>query len=88
MLVANGLERENNMKTQKIIPHLWFDKEAKEAAEIYGSLFPNSKVTNVTKLHDTSSGDVDIVSLSFQGSPSWPSARGPSLNSIHRFHSS
>lgn len=24
---------------QKIIPHLWFDKEAKEAAEFYVSVF-------------------------------------------------
>ena len=25
---------------QKITPHLWFDKEAREAAEFYTSLFP------------------------------------------------
>jgi predicted 3-demethylubiquinone-9 3-methyltransferase (glyoxalase superfamily) len=27
---------------QKIIPHLWFDKEVKEATEFYASFFPNS----------------------------------------------
>ncbi|MGH7457348.1 MAG: VOC family protein, partial [bacterium] len=48
---------------QKIIPHLWFDKEAKEAAEFYTSVFPDSKVTNLTTLHDTPSGDCDIVSF-------------------------
>ena len=48
---------------QKIIPHLWFDKEAREAAEFYASLFPDSKVTNITTLHDTPSGDSDIVSF-------------------------
>ncbi|MDO8555577.1 MAG: VOC family protein [Nanoarchaeota archaeon] len=48
---------------QKIVPHLWFDKEAKEAAEFYTSLFPNSKVSNVTTLHNTPSGDCDIVSF-------------------------
>jgi predicted 3-demethylubiquinone-9 3-methyltransferase (glyoxalase superfamily) len=48
---------------QKIIPHLWYDKEAKEAAEFYISLFPGSKITNVTTLHDTPSGDSDIVSF-------------------------
>ena len=47
--------------TQKIIPHLWFDKEAREAADFYTSLFPESKVTNLTVLHDTPSGDCDIV---------------------------
>jgi len=52
---------------QKIIPHLWFDKEAKEAAEFYTSLFPDSKVTNVTTLHNTPSGDTDIVNFKIWG---------------------
>lgn len=46
---------------QKIIPHLWFDKEAKEAAAFYASLFPDSKITNITTLRDTPSGDTDVV---------------------------
>ena len=48
---------------QKISPHLWFDTEAKEAAEFYTSLFPDSKITNITTLHDTPSGDAAIVSF-------------------------
>src|SRR5437763_5328077 len=48
---------------QKITAHLWFDKEAKEAAEFYTSLLPDSKVTNITTLHDTPSGGCDIVSF-------------------------
>ena len=48
---------------QKIVPHLWYDKEAKEAAEFYTSIFPDSKITNVTTIHDTPSGDSDIVSF-------------------------
>jgi predicted 3-demethylubiquinone-9 3-methyltransferase (glyoxalase superfamily) len=48
---------------QKITPHLWFDKEAKEAAEFYTSLFPSSRITSITTLHDTPSGDTDIVSF-------------------------
>jgi predicted 3-demethylubiquinone-9 3-methyltransferase (glyoxalase superfamily) len=47
----------------KIIPHLWFDKEAKEAARFYTSLFPNSVVTNITTISGTPSGDVDLVSF-------------------------
>ena len=56
---------------QKIVPHLWFDKEAKEAAEFYVSVFSNpavakamagkSKGTNITTLHDTPSGDCGVV---------------------------
>ena len=52
---------------QKIIPHLWFDKEAKEAAEFYTSTFPDSKLTNITTIHNTPSGDCDIVSFELWG---------------------
>jgi predicted 3-demethylubiquinone-9 3-methyltransferase (glyoxalase superfamily) len=38
----------------KIIPNLWFDTEALEAAEYYCSVFPNSKITDVT--HYTAAG--------------------------------
>jgi predicted 3-demethylubiquinone-9 3-methyltransferase (glyoxalase superfamily) len=48
---------------QKIIPHLWYDKEAKEAAEFYTSIFPESRVTNTIVLHNTPSGDCDVVSF-------------------------
>jgi predicted 3-demethylubiquinone-9 3-methyltransferase (glyoxalase superfamily) len=33
---------------QKISPFLWFDTEAEEAASFYTSLFPNSRITQVT----------------------------------------
>lgn len=41
---------------QKITTHLWYDKEAIEAAEFYASVLPDSKVTDVTTLHDTPGG--------------------------------
>jgi predicted 3-demethylubiquinone-9 3-methyltransferase (glyoxalase superfamily) len=34
---------------QKIIPSLWFDTEAEEAAKFYTSIFRNSRVTNVAR---------------------------------------
>jgi predicted 3-demethylubiquinone-9 3-methyltransferase (glyoxalase superfamily) len=43
----------NKVIMQKITPHLWFDKEEKEAAEFYASIFPNSRITNVTTIRDT-----------------------------------
>jgi predicted 3-demethylubiquinone-9 3-methyltransferase (glyoxalase superfamily) len=52
---------------QKIIPHLWYDQEAVEAANLYVSIFPNSKIKHTTKLHDTPSGSVDIVSFELAG---------------------
>lgn len=33
---------------QKIIPNLWFEKEAREAAEYYTSIFPNSRIGRIT----------------------------------------
>lgn len=67
------------MKThiQKITPHLWFDKEAKEAAEFYTSIFPDSKVTNITTLHNTPSGDSDIVSFELWGQNFMAISAGP-----------
>jgi predicted 3-demethylubiquinone-9 3-methyltransferase (glyoxalase superfamily) len=62
---------------QKIIPHLWFDKEAKEAAEFYASVFPSSKVSNVTKLRDTPSGDCDLVSFELWGHDFMAISAGP-----------
>lgn len=62
---------------QKITPHLWFNKEAKEAAEFYASVFPESKVNNVTTLHGTPSGDVDDVSFELWGQPFRAISAGP-----------
>lgn len=65
------------MATQKIVPHLWYDKEAKEAAQFYCSVFPDSKVTNVTTIHDTPSGDCDIVSFTLAGQRFMAISAGP-----------
>ena len=35
---------------QKIVPFLWYSKEAEEAAAFYTSIFPDSRVTRVTTL--------------------------------------
>jgi len=52
---------------QKIIPHLWFDKEALEAADFYVDVLPNSRVKNTNVLRNTPSGSVDIVSFELLG---------------------
>jgi predicted 3-demethylubiquinone-9 3-methyltransferase (glyoxalase superfamily) len=53
--------------SQKIVPHLWFDKEAVEAATFYVSSFPGSHLINATTLRDTPSGDCDVVSFELAG---------------------
>jgi predicted 3-demethylubiquinone-9 3-methyltransferase (glyoxalase superfamily) len=60
-----------------ITPHLWFDKEAKEAAEFYCSVFPNSKINSIRTLLNTPSGDCDVVSFELNGQPYMAISAGP-----------
>lgn len=65
---------------QKIVPHLWYDKEAKEAALFYISLFDQSKLLNVTVLENTPSGDSEIVSFELAGQKFMAISAGPYFN--------
>jgi len=49
--------------TQKITPCLWFEKGAEELCAFYTSIFKDSEVKNTTRLHNTPSGAVDVVTL-------------------------
>ena len=62
---------------QKIIPHLWFDTEAKDAAAFYSSLYENSRVKNITTITDTPSGDCDIVNFILAGQEFMAISAGP-----------
>lgn len=55
------------MINPKIIPHLWFDQEAEEAAQFYTSIFPDSNITQISTIRDTPSGDSDIVTFNLAG---------------------
>jgi len=52
---------------QTITPHLWFDKEAKQAAKLYTSIFKDSQIKNTSTLHNTPSGTVDLLSIELLG---------------------
>ncbi len=52
---------------QAITTHLWFDKEAKEAAALYTSIFKDSKIKNTATLHNTPSGTVDLLTIELLG---------------------
>ncbi len=62
---------------QKIVPHLWFDKEASEAARFYTSLFPNSEIQRSVTLQDTPSGDAETVSFTIAGHEFMAISAGP-----------
>jgi predicted 3-demethylubiquinone-9 3-methyltransferase (glyoxalase superfamily) len=54
----------------RITPFLWFDTEAEEAAEFYCSIFPNSKITAVSRYTDAGprpAGSVMTVSFVLDG---------------------
>jgi predicted 3-demethylubiquinone-9 3-methyltransferase (glyoxalase superfamily) len=57
---------------QKITPFLWFDSQAEEAATFYTSVFPNSKITAVTRYGDSGpgpSGSAMTVAFELDGQP-------------------
>lgn len=62
---------------QSITPHLWFDSEAREAAQLYTSVVDGSEIVAVTTLHDTPSGDCDVVSFALAGQPFMAISAGP-----------
>ncbi|NLI22517.1 MAG: VOC family protein [Clostridiales bacterium] len=62
---------------ERIVPHLWFDREAREAAEFYTTLFENSGVTRVETIHDTPSGDAETVAFTLAGQPFEAISAGP-----------
>jgi predicted 3-demethylubiquinone-9 3-methyltransferase (glyoxalase superfamily) len=45
----------------KIKPNLWFDTEAEDAANFYVSVFPNSRVVDVTRYTDAAPGKTGTV---------------------------
>src|SRR3954454_7630335 len=50
-----------------ITPFLWFDTEAEEAANFYTSLFPNSRILEVTRYGSAGPGDeAKVMTVSFE----------------------
>lgn len=62
---------------QKIVPHLWFDTEALEAANFYTTLFDDSKVNWKIIVKDTPSGDSEQLSFTLAGLEFFAISAGP-----------
>ena len=52
---------------QKILPHLWFDRSARDAVTLYMPAFGGSEILGKGSLSDTPSGTVEIVVLELAG---------------------
>lgn len=65
--------------TQRIIPHLWFEKEAASAAKFYAKVFPNSKVDFIQEMGDTykDKGKVEMVGFQVMGYSMMAIGAGP-----------
>ncbi|HEU4980207.1 MAG TPA: VOC family protein, partial [Solirubrobacterales bacterium] len=47
--------------SQKIVPNLWFDTEAEEAAEFYISIFKDGRIVNVTHYTENAPREAGMV---------------------------
>lgn len=67
---------------QKITPCLWFDNEAEDAANFYTSVFPNSKILDISRYSEGGpkpAGTVLTVSFELDGQPFTALNGGPEL---------
>ena len=66
---------------QKIVPHLWYVREAEEAARFYATVFPDSRVDRVTTLAAESPsgppGSVSVVEFTLCGQAFMSISAGP-----------
>lgn len=67
--------------SSKIFPFLWYARHAEEAARLYASIFPNSRVDRVTTMPSDSpsgpAGSVKVVDFTLFGQPFQAMTAGP-----------
>jgi predicted 3-demethylubiquinone-9 3-methyltransferase (glyoxalase superfamily) len=61
----------------KISPQFWFDTQAKQAAEFYVSVFPNSRILTNYAINSTPSGSVDCLTIELAGTTFGMISAGP-----------
>jgi predicted 3-demethylubiquinone-9 3-methyltransferase (glyoxalase superfamily) len=70
---------------QKVQPFLWFDNQAEDAANFYVSLFPDSKIDNLSRYPEGSpgpAGQVMVVSFSIFGGQQFTALNGGPVYTI------
>lgn len=63
----------------KISSFLWYNNQAKEAAQLYTQVFPESKILSKSTLEDTPSGSVDVVNIEIFGHEIGLMSAGPAF---------
>src|SRR5512147_2727195 len=53
--------RKDDPMQQRLVPSLWFDGDAEEAAEFYVSVFPNSRIVSKALYPESSPGETGSV---------------------------
>src|SRR5262245_29331171 len=70
----------SKQQAAKIIPSLWYAKEAEEAARFYTSIFPDSRIDSVNSLNAESPsgppGSVVVVEFTLFGQPFFAMSAG------------
>ena len=68
-------------RIQKLVPHLWYKKEAEEAARFYAGIFPDASVDRVTTMPADSpsgpAGSVVVVEFTLFGQALMAISAGP-----------
>ena len=80
------------LSATRIMPCLWFDTQAEEAAKHYVSIFKNSKLGSVSRygkegkeIHGKDAGTVLTAEFEVEGRNSWRSMAARISNSPKRF---
>src|SRR2546423_7981807 len=62
-----ALQSKGSIEMQKIVPFLWFNGQAEEAANFYISIFKNSKILNISRSGDAGPGPKgSVMSATFE----------------------
>jgi predicted 3-demethylubiquinone-9 3-methyltransferase (glyoxalase superfamily) len=63
-------------RLHRISPCLWFDSQAEDAAQLYAAIFPNSRITQISRypeagreVHGRPAGSVMTVAFELDGQP-------------------
>jgi predicted 3-demethylubiquinone-9 3-methyltransferase (glyoxalase superfamily) len=80
------VENDVPIAKHKVMPCLWFDTQAEDAANLYCSIFPNSKITTVSRypdagqeIHKKRAGSVMVVAFEIDGQPFTALNGGPNF---------